>query len=158
MRSIGFFLAAFALGFALTAAAAGHNRYKWKDPQGNLHFDDALPTDALQFGYDVVNSQGLVVKHVDRTKTAQEIKAADETAALQAAQKRAADEQVQADQQMLAAYPDERDLASAQQAQMDVIEQNIYTIQLSLNSQEKSLTDLLTHAANLEHNGTPVPA
>jgi hypothetical protein len=160
MRSIGFFFAALALGFVLTASAAEHSkhRYKWKDAQGNLHFDDALPIEALQFGYDEVNSQGIVVKHVDRTKTAEETKAEEDAAASQAAQQHTADEQATRGQQLLAAYPDERDLVSAQQAQMDVLEQNIHTTQISLSSQEKSLTELLSHAADIERGGKPVPA
>lgn len=158
MRSNGLFLAALVFGMALTATAAEHNRYKWKDAQGNLHFDDALPTEALQFGYDEVNSLGIVVKHVNRVKTAEEMKADQEAATSQAAKNRLAEEQAQRDQQLLAAYPDERDLVSAQQAQMDVIEQNIHTTQLSLDNQEKSLAELLTHAATLERGGKPVPA
>ena len=161
MRSIGLFLAALALGFALAASAVEHtkhNRYKWKDIQGNLHFDDALPTEALQFGYDEINSQGVVVKHVDRPKTPEEMKAEQESAARQDAQKHATAEQAKAAQQLLAAYPDERDLVSAQQAQMDVLEQNIRTTRISLGSQEKSLTEVLSHAADLERNGKPVPA
>ena len=161
MRRIGILFAALALGIAFVATAQQankHNRYKWKDAQGNLHYDDALPTEALQFGYDVVNSQGLAVKHVERAKTAVEMKADQETAERQAEQKHATEEQATRDQQQLAAYPDERDLVSAQQAQLDTIDQNIRTTQISLDSQEKSLTDQLTNAANLERNGKPVPA
>ena len=161
MRRIGILFAALALGIAFVATAQQankHNRYKWKDAQGNLHYDDALPTEALQFGYDVVNSQGLAVKHVERAKTAVEMKADQETAERQAEQKHATEEQATRDQQQLAAYPDARDLVSAQQAQLDTIDQNIRTTQISLNSQEKSLTDQLTNAANLERNGKPVPA
>lgn len=162
MRPIGFSLALFMLmvGVAVQAAAAtaGHNRYKWKDAQGNLHYDDALPTEALGFAYDVVNAQGLVVKHVDRPKTAEEMKADDATAARQARQKHIADEQAKSDEQILAAYPDEHDLVSSQKAQLDMIEQNIQATQISLQSQEKSLTEMLSHAADLDRNGKPVSA
>ncbi len=161
MRTIGLLLSTLMLACvtaALAAESGSHNRYKWKDAQGNLHYDDALPTEALQFGYDEVNSQGLVVKHVDRTKTAEETKADEEAAARQAAQKHTTEEQAAHDQQMLAAYPDERELIGAQQAQMDVLEQNIRTTQISLDSQEKSLTEMLSHAADMERNGKPVPA
>ena len=161
MRPIGLLLLSTLLTYTIAVAAVGadsHNRYKWKDAQGNLHYDDALPTEALQFGYDEVNSQGLVVKHVDRTKTAEETKADEEAAARQAAQKHTTEEQAAHEQQMLTAYPDERELIGAQQAQMDVLEQNIHTTQISLNSQEKGLAELLSHAADMERNGTPVPA
>jgi hypothetical protein len=160
MRRIGFLFAAIALVIALTATAQEdkRNRYKWKDGQGNLHYDDALPTEALQFGYDVVNGHGLVVKHVERARTTEEMKADEATAAQKAAQNRAADEQAARDQQVLAAYPNERELVSSQQAQLDMLDQNILATELSLQSQEKSLTDNLSHAAELDRNGKPVPA
>ena len=135
-----------------------HNRYKWKDAQGNLHYDDALPAEALQFGYDVVNKSGMVIKHVDRPKTAEELKADKEAAARLAADKKAAEEQAQHDQQMLAAYPNEQDLMHAQQGQLDSLDQEAHATQMSLDSQEKSLTDMLGRAADLERTGKPVPA
>jgi len=126
-----------------------HNRYKWKDGQGNLHYDDSLPEAALKFGYDVVNKDGMVVKHVDRVRTPEE-QAADKLAADKAAAaKKAAEEQSQHDQQILAAYPNEEDLARNQQGQIDSLDQEVHATQLSLDSQEKSLTDMLGRAADL---------
>jgi hypothetical protein len=161
MRRIGFLFATLVLGVTSVASAQGvdkHNRYKWKDGQGNLHYDDALPTEALQFGYDVVNGNGLVVKHVERTRTSEERKADEAAAAQKAAQNRAAEEQATRDQQVLSAYPNERELVSSQQAQLDMLDQNVFATELSLQSQEKSLTDNLKHAAELDRNGKPVPA
>jgi hypothetical protein len=158
---IGLLFAALGLGVACVATAQEvdkHNRYKWKDGQGNLHYDDALPTEALQFGYEVVNGRGIVVKHVERAKTAEELKADEAAAAQKAAQNRAAEEQAARDQQVLAAYPNERELVSSQQAQLDMLDQNILATELSLQSQEKSLTENLSHAAELDRNGKPVPA
>ena len=162
MRPTGFSFVIFTLilGVAVSAAAETgvHNRYKWKDAQGNLHYDDVLPTAALQFGYDVVNAQGIVIKHVERTRTADEMKADEAAAAQKAAQNRATEEQATRDQQVLAAYPNERELVSSQQAQLDMLDQNILATELSLQSQEKSLTDNLSHAAELDRNDKPVPA
>jgi hypothetical protein len=134
-----------------------HNRYKWKDAQGNVHYDDALPEAALQFGYDVVNHSGMVIKHVDRARTPQEQEADKQAATKLAAEKKAAEEQMQHDQQMLAAYPTEQDLARNQQGQIDSLDQEVHATQLSLDSQEKSLTDMLGRAADLERSGKPVP-
>ncbi len=164
MRVFGYSLVAVTLALALAAPAAqaaanaNHNRYKWKDEQGNLHFDDALPTEAVLLGYDIVNAQGIVIKHVNRAKTAEEIKTDDAAAAELAAQKRVNDEKAKSDQQILAAYPNEHELVSSQQAQLDMMDQNIHSTEVSLQSQEKSLTEMLSHAADLDRNGKPVPA
>lgn len=158
MHSVRIVLAGVALASALVCAAEGeHNRYKWRDAQGNLHFDDALPDQALQYGYDIVNERGMVIRHVERAKTAEELAAEQAAAAEDAAQKRAAEDRAKADQQMLAAYPTEQEFTHAQQAQLDMIDQAIHATELSLQSQEKSLTDMLSHAADLDRSGKPVP-
>lgn len=149
-----------ALCFSASVFAAentGH-RYKWKDPDGQVHYSDNLPQEALQVGYDVINLQGVIVKHVDRAKTPEELKADEIASAQKAAAKRDADRQAQADQQILAAYSSERELRSAHQAQLDMIDQNIRATEISLGNQEKALTETLAHAASLDRNGKPVPA
>ncbi len=160
MRTIATILAVSTFGFASLAFGQlpDHNRYKWRDGQGNLHYDDALPNEAVQYGYDVVNPNGLVVKHVDRARTTEEMKADKETAAKAAAAQRVADEQSKNDQQILAAYPNEHDLALAQQSQIEMIDQSVHATEVSLQNQEKSLSDMLAHAADLDRTGKPVPA
>src|SRR5215813_1491089 len=115
-------LAAMALLVAASVASGdekdGRNRYKWRDGQGSLHYDDVLPEEALKYGYDIINGSGLVVKHVERARTPEEL-AADKAAAEKAATaKRLQDDQARKDQQMLAAYPTEKDLQSAQREQL----------------------------------------
>lgn len=160
MRAISILLMTSALALSVVAQAdsTDRNRYRWKDAEGNLHYDDSLPTAALQFGYDVVNKSGMVVKHVDAPKTPEQIKADKEAASKVAAEKHAAEEQAQRDQQILAAYPNEQDLMHAQQGQLDSLDQESHATQVSLASQEKSLTDMLGRAADLERTGKPVPA
>jgi hypothetical protein len=139
-------------------SGAGHNRYKWTDASGNLHYGDALPPEAVNFGYEVVNPQGVVIKHVDRPKTSEERAAAKVEIAKAQAAKEAADARVRNDQQLIAAYPTEDDLKRAQRQQADMLDQNIASAQLSLESQQKSLAELLGHAADLDSSGKPVPA
>jgi hypothetical protein len=159
MRACSIVLTIFGLllSLAVQAEQAEHNRYKWKDAEGNLHYDDALPPAALQFGYDVVNKSGMVVKHVDAPRTPEQIQADKAAAAKLAEEKHAMEEQAQRDQQMLAAYPNEQDLSRAQQGQLDSLDQEAHATQVSLASQEKSLTDMLSRAADLERSGKPVP-
>ena len=154
--------AALALMLATSAWAAaptqGHNRYKWTDSEGNLHYSDALPAEAGKYGYEIVNAQGVVIKHVDRAKTADERKAARAELAKAQAAKEDADTRVRTDQQLLAAYPTEEDLKRAQHQQSDMLDQNLKSAEISLQSQEKSLSELLGHAAELESTGKEVPS
>jgi hypothetical protein len=122
-----------------------------------MHFSDSLTTEAMKYGYDLVNDHGLVVQHVPRQLNAEERTAANKLAAEQAAKQRAAQAIANAETQMLAAYPDEESYKISQQQSLDTIDQQIHTTQINLRSQEKALTDLLGRAAEMENAKTPVP-
>lgn len=131
--------------------------YRWHDSAGGLHYSDAIPPDAVRFGYDVLNADGMLVRHVNRELTPQERAAAAAQTARTAAAKRAADSQALADRQLIAAYPTEAELREAQQAKLAQLQQGMQTTRMNLRSQEQSLADLLAHAAELERSGKPVP-
>lgn len=161
MRRTGSLIALFLFVIAATSALAAdnsHERYRWKDAQGIMHFDDVLSDAAIQAGYDVVNGSGMKLRHVAAPKTAEQQKADDQAEAQKKATEKAAAAQAQKDVQMLAAYPTEQEFTDAHHAQLAQIDQYIEATQISLQSQEKSLTDMLSHAADLERAGKPIPA
>lgn len=131
--------------------------YRWKDASGVVHFSDTIPSSALAGGYDIVNSQGMVVRHVERELSPAERRAAAALAARTAAAKRDARQRQVEDSQMLAAYPTDKDLQQSQQAQIQQIQVDIGSLETNLRSQEDSLTELLAHAADLEHSKQPIP-
>jgi hypothetical protein len=143
--------------FAAHAQNTGNIRYKWYDGQGLMHFSDSLTAEAMKYGYDLVNDRGLVVQRVPRQLNAQERAAANKLAQEQAAKQRAAQEIIDAETQMMSAYPDEESYRISQQQTLDTIDQQIHTTQINLRSQEKALTDLLGRAADLENTKQPVP-
>lgn len=136
-------------------ATATH--YRWKDTAGVVHFSDTIPSSALAGGYDIVDNNGLVVRHVERELTPAERRAAAVAAAKASAARREAQQRNLQDTQMLSAYATDRDLAQSQNAQLKQIETDIASLETNLRSQEDSLTDLLAHAADLEHSKQPIP-
>jgi hypothetical protein len=148
------------LGLVATGTHAqrtGAIRYKWVDEKGSPHFSDSLTAEAMKAGYDLVNDRGVVMQHVPRPLTPEERTAQQQIAAQQAAAKQAEDVRRRADEQMLAAYPDEASFQRGQQDQLDTIDQRIATTRINLRNQEKTLTDLLSRAGELEHAKQPVP-
>jgi hypothetical protein len=99
----------------------------------------------------------MVVQRVPRQLNAQERAAANKLAAEQAAKQHAAQEIANTETQMLAAYPDEESYKISQQQTLDTIDQQIRTTQINLRSQEKTLTDLLGRAADIENTKDAVP-
>jgi fructose-specific component phosphotransferase system IIB-like protein len=148
--------------WTITAAASPGSttpatHYRWKDASGVVHFGDTIPASALSGGYDIVNNQGMVVRHVQRELTPAERKAAELEAARAAAAKRAAQQRSLEDAQMMSAYPTAKSLQDYQQSELNQIQNDIKTVETNLQSQEGTLTDLLAHAADLENSGKPVP-
>ncbi|MEO6798855.1 MAG: DUF4124 domain-containing protein [Rhodanobacter sp.] len=159
MRKSLLILTALALGASVSAFAqsTGNVRYKWYDGQGLMHYSDSLTSEALKYGYDLVNDRGMVVQHVPRQLNAQERAAATKMAEANAAKQRAAQELANTEAQMLNAYPDEESYRMSLQQTLDTIDQQIRTTQINLRSQEKALTDLLGRAAEIESAKKPVP-
>ena len=144
---------------AVCAQQADHNgmRYKWVDGKGLPHFSDSLSQDAIKYGYDVVNDQGMVVQRVQRQLSPEERAAAQKQAAQQAATQRAAQDRARTDEQMLSAYPDEDAYKAALQQALANMDQQIHTSRLNLRSQEQALTELLGRGAEFEHNKQSLP-
>jgi hypothetical protein len=159
MRKLMLVFATATLVASLSAYAqnSGNIRYKWHDGQGLLHFSDSLSADAMKSGYDLVNDQGMVVRHVPRQLNPEELAAATKLADEQSAKRRAAQEIANTETQMLAAYPDEASFKLSQQQTLDTIDQQIHTTQINLHSQEKALSDLLNRAADMERAKESVP-
>lgn len=150
-------LAAVQTAYAQGADRGGVSRYRWRDGQGQLHYSDSLNGEALKYGYDVVNDQGIVVRRVPRQLTAEEAAAAKQQADLAAQKQQAAAEARRADAQMLAAYPDEASYKASLQQGLDSIDQQIATTRANLQTQEQALADLLGRAGDLDRARQTVP-
>ena len=151
-------MSAFMLDAQGAAPSSGtRSHFRWKDAAGIPHYTDMLTPEALRFGYDILNAKGVVVKHVERQRTPDELFAEEAAAQSAAAAKREADQQALTDRRMLAAYPTEKDLVTARQAQIDSIDQNIRAANNSLGVQERGLSDALASAASFDHDNKPVP-
>jgi len=162
MRAARYILAAAALCIGTVAVAQNTTnnnafRYRWKDASGHSYFSDSLTPEAMKAGYDVVNAQGLVVRHVERQLTADERVAARKLADQQAAALQAQQLRQREDAQMLNAYPNEAAFAAAKNAELDNFEQAARTTRVNLQGQEKALADLLARAGDLERAKQPVP-
>lgn len=148
------------LTFAMAAGLVAHAetvRYKWRDAEGNLHYSDSLPSNAGVLGYDVVNGQGILVKRVAPAMSPEQKQVAKEQARLEAQRRNELEQQRREDQQLLVANPTEADLLNTQKGQLETYDMQIRSVNTVLESLERSLTDLLGRAAELESADTAVP-
>lgn len=142
---------------AAALAADGHNRYRWQDANGAVHYGDVLPADAAKFGYDVLNEQGIVVRRVERAKTPEERAAEAALAKRAEAERREAERRAREDRQLLATYPTEADLVRSQEQELGQLDRNLAALGAELESLESALAEQLDAAADLERNKEAVP-
>ena len=152
-----------ALSLGLTGVATaqqnapGGVRYRWVDASGLPHYSDSLTEDALKYGYDIINSNGMVMTHIQKQLSPAERAAARKQAAEAAARQRAAAEQKARDIELLNTYSDEDALKTEQQQVLQNLDEQMSTTRVNLRSQDAALTDLLNRAADDERAKQPVP-
>lgn len=144
---------------ALLAAPSDAQRlYRWVDADGKVHYTDTLPPEAVDSARDELNRSGMTVNRIDRALTPEERAAAEGEAAEREREALARAEIEKMDAVLLGSYQSEADLKRAYSERFDLLDQSLEAAQVGIRSQEKSLDDLLTHAAGLERAGKPVPA
>lgn len=148
----------FALAAFSTDAQAQRKLYRWTDKDGKVHYTDALPAEAVQDKQEELNSQGITVKTTERARTPEEQAAWEAEQAEREKARLAAEEKAKMDSVLTSSYPTEADLERAYRERFDLVEQSLESARVGIRSQEKSLAELLDHAAGLERSGKPVPA
>lgn len=153
-------LAAVILSALLLGAtsAEAQKLYRWVDKDGKVHYSDQIPPEAVDQARDELNQAGRTVDRVERARSAEEIAAAEEAERVAAQQRKAQEEQDKMDAILLNSYGSVDELKRSYDERFALVEQTIESAKIGLRSQEKSLAELLAHAAELEQQGKPVPA
>ena len=60
-------LIAVASSLCLLAVPVAADTYRWKDKEGKVHYGAAVPAEYAEQPYDVLNSAGIVIEHVEDT-------------------------------------------------------------------------------------------
>ncbi|HMB57825.1 MAG TPA: DUF4124 domain-containing protein [Arenimonas sp.] len=161
MKTNRLILAMLVLLMAASAAQAQDKKklYRWVDKQGKVHYDDALPPEAVDQARREFNaSNGNSAGSVDRALTAEE--RAQAQASQDAAAKAAAVVQAQQMQEssMLVNYQTEADLRHAYDERITLLKQTIESTDIGLKGVRSSLADMLAQASETELDNRKVDA
>lgn len=158
MRTVCFRAVMLALPLLLMAGSADAQKlYRWVDKDGKVHYSDQVPPSQVDQARQQLNDQGRPVEKVDRALTPEEQAAALEQAKVEEARRKLEEDQAKQDAILIGSYQTEGDLERSYQERFDLVGQSVESAQIGIKSQEKSLADLLAHAAGLEQQGKPVP-
>jgi hypothetical protein len=136
-----------------SADSAAQKLYRWVDQDGKVQYGDAVPPEAIDQQRETLNRRGMTVDRVDRAMTAEERAAHEQQLAAEALAAQARDEQQKLDAVLLGSYQTEADLTRSYRERFELVEQSLESARVGIRSQEKSLVDLLNHAADLERSG-----
>jgi hypothetical protein len=150
-------LAVFAAGAVDAQTKGGKKLYRWVDAQGKVHYDDALPAEAVNQAQKVFNSKnGSQVAAVDRALTPEE--RAQQAAALKAAEAAAlvAGEQKRQEDIMMASYQTEADIRRAYDERIALLKMTLESTDVSIRSLRENLATMLAQASDTELEGRRV--
>jgi len=150
-------IAAVLLVAAVPLAFAQSKMYRWVGPDGKTHYSDDLPPEALtQARQEMSKSSGITLKQVDRALTPEERAAAKAKAEADAKAAEAMEKAKLNDQVLLSSYPNEAELKRAYDDRIAQIAENLKSIRFGIDSQQKSMAELLTAASNAELTSKPI--
>jgi hypothetical protein len=130
--------------------------YRFK-VDGQVIMKDHVPPEYAQMGYEVLNDQGFVVKHVLRAATAEELAAKEAKEAIKAARIERIRVRREADQGLLRIYSKPEDVERARKRKVDNINGYIGLQQRRITDLTEKLEKAQARAANYERSGQEIP-
>ena len=136
-------VAALAAGAALAADPQSHRgmTYRWVDDQGVIHYGDQIPANATARDREVLNSQGVPVRHLDAQKTPEQL-------ATEARDRAALIRQKQHDSFLITTYTSVKDIEALRDVRLEQLKGQRAASQQYADSLRARLSTLQTRALN----------
>jgi len=142
----------------VTAGAVNAERtFKWIDDQGNVHYGDRVPMQAVTQHREEINEQGRTLKEYPKSSSAEEIAQQKRRAMLEKEKQQQEEEQARRDRELLASYASEKDILIARESELGNIEEFIRMTKIRIESLRNRLVELNGEVKGYEQRGKPVP-
>ncbi len=158
LLSLAILAALVASGLAAAQQKTGAAKlYRWVDKEGKVHFDQALPPEAVQQARtEFSTNSGRTLGTIDRALTPEE-RAAQAAAAQAAVEANAAAvEQKRQEDIMMASYETENDLRRAYGERIALLQMSLESTDISIKSLRENLATVLSQASDTELDGRRV--
>jgi hypothetical protein len=133
--------------------------YRWVDKDGKVHYDDALPPEAVNQARTEFNTKsGQQTAQVGRALTEAELAQQAQAAAEAAAAAAKAEEQKHQEEVMLATYSNENDLRRAYGERITLLKTTVESTEVSIQNVRENLAMMLQQASDAELGGRKVTA
>ena len=126
---------------------------KWKDKDGQWHFGDVIPPEYAQQGHEEISKQGLTLEVQERAKTEAEIAEQKRLAAIEAEEKKAAEERARHDRILLDTFSSVDDIEMTRDGKIAAIDSRILLSEKRIEKLQEDLDDRIEAAAAEERAG-----
>lgn len=141
---------------SLSATSLAADTYRWKDKDGKVHYGAAVPAEYADQPYDILNSQGMVIEHVEDTsiplEVAAEKKIKKERGPLISEEQR----RYQADRLLLIRYSSVEEIAKALEVEIAQLGYDKKVVTQSYEATTGAIRDQVRKAADRQRSGQPI--
>jgi len=133
--------------FTLCVTAVVADTYRWKDKDGKVHYGAVVPAEYADQPYDVLNSAGMVIDHVEDTTVPLEVLAVKK---IQGRQPLISDEErrLQSDRLLVIQYSSEEEIQQALELEIAQLSYDSKIINQSFDRANSALRDQIKLAAD----------
>lgn len=140
---------------SLAATSLAADTYRWKDKDGKIHYGAAVPAEYADQPYDVLNSAGLVIEHVEDTSIPLEV-IAEETIEEDEPLIPEEQRQLQSDRLLVLRYQSEEEIIKALELELDQLTHDLSVIGHSADITKVQLRKKISQAADIQRAGQQV--
>lgn len=141
----------------LSVTSVTADTYRWKDKEGKVHYGAAVPAEYADQPYDVLNSAGVVIDHIEDTSVPLEViveEKVKERAPLISDEER----QRQADRLLVIQYRSEEEILAALELQLAQLGYDSRLMKQSYDSANTAIRDQVKQAADQQRANLPISA
>lgn len=139
----------------LSASSVYAETYRWKDKDGKVHYGAVVPPEYANQPYDVLNSAGMVIDHVEDTSIPEEVRAekkVQERAPLISQEER----ERQADRLLVIQYRSEEEIHKALELEIAQLGYDTRVINQSYDSANLAIKNQIRQAADQQRANMPI--
>lgn len=130
--------------------------YRWTDEEGNTHYSDKIPGDAIKRSHSTINKRGLTIDHKDAATTEEEYARSQELKRLQAEQQKELKRQQEKNQVLIKTYRSEDDIILSRDGTLSTYDTQIRIVYDNIQRLKRRLAQQQEYAANIERKGKKI--
>jgi hypothetical protein len=143
---------------SLSAVSVSADTYRWKDKDGKVHYGVTIPAEYASQPYDILNSAGIVIEHVEDTSIPLEVieKKKEELGRQPLISKE--ERRIQSDKLLVIQYQSEEDIIAALDLEIAQLGYDSRLIDQSYESTSTSIRNQIRQAADQQRAGQEISA